>query len=67
MILSIFLMPLSELLLLSGMAGGLLGCFPIALPGILAGLGASGILEMFLVMGEDAENTARVFMDCRAA
>ena len=51
MILSIFLMPLSELLLLSGMAGGLLGCFPIALPGILAGLGASGILEMFLVMG----------------
>lgn len=50
-ILSIFLMPLSELLLLSGMAGGLFGCFPIALPGRLAGLGASGILEMFLVMG----------------
>lgn len=52
MILSIFLMPLSEFLLLSGMAGGLLGCLPIALPGMAAGMGASGILELFLFMGK---------------
>lgn len=51
MILSVFLMPLSELLLLSGMAGGLLGCLPVALPGMMVGLGASGVLEVFLFMG----------------
>lgn len=50
-IVSIFFMPLSELLLLSGLAGGVFGCLPVTLPGQLAGLVASGILEVFLIMG----------------
>ena len=50
-IVSIFFMPLSELLILSGLAGGALGCLPVTLPGQLAGLVASGILEVFLIMG----------------
>lgn len=50
-IVSIFFMPLSELLLLSGLAGGVFGCLPVTLPGQLVGLVASGILEVFLIMG----------------